>query len=365
MSKIRAIAYYLPQYHSIPENDAWWGKGFTEWTNVAKAKPMFKGHEQPKLPADLGFYDLRIHEVRELQAQMAKEAGIEGFCYWHYWFGNGKRLLERPFNEVLASGKPDFPFCLGWANESWTGIWHGLDNKILMEQKYPGVNDYEAHFYELLPAFKDKRYIQVDEKPLFMVYNTFSLPDINEFTDTFRKLAIKNGLKGIYLVASNAGYEWNPAEGGFDAVTFSPHSNLIISGQSLKIKLKRKIRNTAALFKCYKSLFSKPIYTFSFKEALPFLRTENKFNYEFIHTLVTGFDNTPRSGKNGYVLNGYTPEIFRMHVKQILPKVMETKHKIVFVKSWNEWAEGNFLEPDAKHGKAFLKVLNEELSSNL
>ena len=155
----RLIAYYLPQYHPIPENDGWWGRGFTEWTNVAKARPLFRGHYQPHIPADLGFYDLRLPEVRQAQAELARQAGIEGFCYWHYWFA-GKRLLERPFNEVLASGKPDFPFCLAWANATWTGIWYDAPDRILMEQTYPGQDDHKAHFNALLPAFLDERYIR-------------------------------------------------------------------------------------------------------------------------------------------------------------------------------------------------------------
>src|SRR6476620_2581656 len=168
-SAVRVIAYYLPQFHPVPENDQWWGKGFTEWTNVAKAKPLFKGHDQPKLPADLGYYDLRIPEVREEQANMAKSFGIEGFCYWHYWFGNGKQLLEKPFQEVLKSGNPDFGFCLAWANIRWGGVAYGdLYERILMEQEYPGVEDYTRHFNELLPAFQDKRYMRIDNKPIFV-----------------------------------------------------------------------------------------------------------------------------------------------------------------------------------------------------
>ena len=172
--KARVIAFYLPQFHPIPENDKWWGKGFTEWTNVGKAKPLFKGHYQPRVPADLGYYDLRMPEVREAQAEMAREAGIEGFCYWHYWFGNGKQLLERPFNEVLASGKPDFPFCLGWANHSWTNkTWEVGKRKVmdyvLMEMVY-NEDEYRKQFYEVLPSFKYKRYITLEGKPLFVVF---------------------------------------------------------------------------------------------------------------------------------------------------------------------------------------------------
>lgn len=166
--KVRVIAFYLPQFHPTPENDKWWGKGFTEWTNVGKAKPLFKGHYQPKVPADLGYYDLRVPETRREQAELARQYGIEGFCYWHYWFGNGRQLLQRPFQEVLASGEPDFPFCLAWANHSWEDKQFNKEggNKMLMEQLYPGDEDYIAHFNAVLPAFKDPRYIRVNGEAL-------------------------------------------------------------------------------------------------------------------------------------------------------------------------------------------------------
>src|SRR5437016_268415 len=196
----RTIAFYLPQYHPIPENDEWWGKGFTEWTNAAKAKPMFRGHYQPHIPADLGFYDLRVPETRAAQAELAREYGLEAFCYYHYWFA-GKRIIERPFNEVLASGQPDFPFCVCWANQTWTGIWHGAPNRILIEQTYPGFDDHRAHFETLLPAFRDRRYLTVDGKPLFIVYSPGGLPDSLRILEFWRELALKAGLPGLFLVA--------------------------------------------------------------------------------------------------------------------------------------------------------------------
>lgn len=200
MTKVRVIALYLPQYHPIPENDEWWGKGFTEWTNVGKAKPLFRGHYQPRVPADLGYYDLRLSEVREAQAELAREAGVEAFCYYHYWFGDGKQLLERPFNEVLASGKPDFPFCLCWANHSWTNkTWlksHTFaENKMLMEQRYLGEKDYTEHFYSVLPAFKDKRYVTVDGKPMFTVYDTLNFDDLPTFLTTWRTFGYRKWAK--------------------------------------------------------------------------------------------------------------------------------------------------------------------------
>src|ERR1017187_7945146 len=196
----RLIAFYLPQFHPILENDAWWGAGFTEWTNVAKAKPLFPGHYQPHVPADLGFYDLRVPETRTAQAALARNAGIEGFCYYHYWFAE-KRLLERPFNEVLKSGEPDFPFCLCWANETWSGVWHGAPNRILIEQTYPGAEDHERHFYDLLPTFQDKRYMRVNNRPLFTLYAPQKLPAAAGFIAQWQNLSQKNGLPGIHFVA--------------------------------------------------------------------------------------------------------------------------------------------------------------------
>ena len=163
--KARAVAFYLPQYFPIPENDKWWGKGFTEWTNTAKARRLFPGHKQPNLPSELGFYDLRVSETRVAQAEIAREHGVEAFVYWHYWFGNGDRILERPFTEVLESGEPDFPFALAWANQSWTGIWHGAKDRVLKQQLYPGDEDDRRHFQTVLKAFRDARYLRVADDP--------------------------------------------------------------------------------------------------------------------------------------------------------------------------------------------------------
>ena len=201
MNKIRVIAFYLPQFYPTPENDEWWEPGFTEWTNVAKAKPLFKGHYQPRIPRDLGFYDLRVSETREKQAQLAREAGIEGFCYWHYWFGNGKRLLSRVFDEVLELGKPDFPFCLGWANHSWYAkTWDkNSKDRLLIEQTYPGRDDYIEHFDYVIKAFKDNRYIQVEGRPLFYIYDALSVP--KDFLIIWNRLAISNGFhNGICFI---------------------------------------------------------------------------------------------------------------------------------------------------------------------
>jgi hypothetical protein len=376
MSEIRPIAFYLPQFHPIPENDEWWGKGFSEWTNVTKAKPLFEGHKQPHFPADMGYYDLRVPEVREQQAQLARDAGIEGFCYWHYWLGNGKRLLERPFNEVLKSGKPDFPFCLAWANESWSGIWHGASDRILINQEYLGLKDYEAHFYDLLPAFLDKRYIRVEDKPLFLIYNPTDLPDMQEFCDIFKNLAVKNNLKGIHLVANNINnvkITWDPELYGFDAYIISAHNRIIHDGNSSDKEIIKEAENRNAIQRLYngisRRLFKSPIdipdprpqYTFKYEDALKYFLLENNLNIDSYPAVITGWDNSPRCGRNGLILTDYSPEKFRIHLKQVFPFVEKTKNKLVFIKSWNEWAEGNYLEPESEYGTGFLDTFRDEI----
>ncbi|MEQ8692201.1 MAG: glycoside hydrolase family 99-like domain-containing protein, partial [Pseudomonadales bacterium] len=215
---MRAIAFYLPQYHPIPENNTWWGPGFTEWTNTAKARPLFPKHYQPHIPADLGFYDLRLPETRLEQAEMAKKYGIDAFCYYHYWFA-GRRILERPFNEVLASGAPDFPFCLCWANETWSGVWHGAPKHTLIEQTYPGMSDHTAHFNEIVSAFRDERYVRVAGKPLFLVYRGWEIPNVSDVVKHWKSLAEEAGLAGLHMVAvQSTNFSWNPIESGFDAV---------------------------------------------------------------------------------------------------------------------------------------------------
>ena len=359
---IKPIAFYLPQYHPIPENNEWWGNGFTEWTNVAKAKPLFKGHYQPRLPADLGFYDLRIPEVREQQATLAKENGLYGFRYWHYWFGDGRKILERPFLEVLESGKPDFPFCLAWANESWTGIWHGNPKKTLVEQQYPGIDDYVKHFNYLLPAFKDKRYVKVDGKPMFLVYQPNSVPDLKEFAQVFSRLSKENGFPGIYLVATSVLPNWKAYDFGFDAVTIANHSKVayVRTGNFFIDKYRKLIRNPLFI-KWYQMVFHKPVNVYSYQEAMQYFINDDVLNSLYFPMAIPNWDNTARSHLNGFVLNDSTPELFKKVLLRAAEKVKEYEDdkKFIFVKSWNEWAEGNYLEPDVRYGHGYLKALKE------
>lgn len=355
--KVRVIALYLPQFHPIPENDRWWGKGFTEWTNVGKAKSLFRGHYQPRVPADLGYYDLRVPETRQAQADMAREYGIEGFLYWHYWFGNGKRLLERPFKEVLQSGKPDFPFALAWANETWKGFVHGLKNRnVLIEQLYLGIDDYTNHFYEVLPAFKDKRYIKVDEKPLFMIYKPLADPEVKVFINTWRKLAKENGLPGIFFVGHNN----DPKESinmimstGVDAVNTTRLTNYLDNHRGYWMHVYDKLK---------KIILKQPL-TVPYKVISRFfLMKEDALEFVF-PSIIPGWDHTPRSGREGLVVSHSTPKLFEKHVKKAVDMVLQKdyQHRIIIIKSWNEWAEGNYMEPDLYWGDQYLEALKRQI----
>ncbi len=359
MNKPRIIAFYLPQFHPVPENNEWWGKGFTEWTNVGKAKKMFIGHKQPKVPTDLGYYDLRIPEVREQQAKMAKEAGIEGFCYWHYYFGDGKQLLEKPLKEVIKNKTPDFPFCLGWANESWEKKLWNKDSKgniTLIEQKYGGIEDYTKHFNIILPILKDERYITVDNKPLFFIYRPNKIPNCKEFIDCWRKLAKDSLGKDFHFVAHADENETNFEkyfDYGFDAI----YSNRVQAGAKW---IQSNLINTFKYTIC--RLFGLPRLV-NFKDVMK--KSVNEFDKsENIYPgIICGWDHTPRSGKKGYVYYNFSIPLFKKHVKSIV-KLVETKqqeHQIIFLKSWNEWGEGNFMEPDLEFGKDKLNALREVL----
>jgi hypothetical protein len=355
---VRILATYLPQFHPIPENDEWWGKGFTEWTNVGKAKPLFRGHYQPRVPADLGYYDLRLPEVRQQQADMAREYGIEGFCYWHYWFGNGRRLLERPFNEVLASGKPDFPFCLSWANHSWQDKQFSKEgtDRMLLEQGYFGEADYIAHFNALLPAFKDKRYIRVDNKPLFQIYIPLKFPEVDKFIACWQSEAKRNGLEGIHFVGhthKESDYA-SLKEKGFNAI------NIVRMYHFYKHKYSLPER----AFMKMKRVWLKHGSIFDYQKLSKYFSSEEDKREDWYPTIIPNWDHSPRSGRKGNIFINSNPDAFKKHVKQVLQTVKEKRldHRIIFLKSWNEWAEGNYMEPDLKFGRGYLEALKEAVS---
>ena len=357
MSKPRLIAFYLPQFYPTRENDIWWRKGFTEWTNVGNAKPLFKGHYQPKVPADLGYYDLRIPEVREQQAELAKEAGIEGFCYWHYWFA-GRRLLDIVFKEVVKNKTPDYPFSLCWANHSWfQKTWDpNKPNKLLIEQTYPGEKAFIAHFYEMLPAFKDKRYIKINGKLLFGVYAPLDIPNPKLFIDTWNSLAKENGLDGFYFF----GFTFSPNQieniikSGYDSAVYD-NTIFVAKKQShiiqLTLKIKRKLLKVPYLIK----------YDNYIKNLLKIYRPQNN-----IHPcIIPNFDHSPRSAHQGIIITESTPTKWKKLCSKIFNIVKERNEEenLVFIKAWNEWGEGNYLEPDLKFGKEYIQNTKEAYES--
>ncbi len=300
---MEVIAHYLPQFHPIPENDGWWEPGFTEWTNVAKARPLFRGHVQPHLPADLGFYDLRVPESRAAQAALARRYGVTAFCYWHYWFA-GKRLLERPFDEVLASGEPDLPFCLAWANQTWSGIWHGAPNRVLIEQTYPGPEDEARHFANLLPAFGDERYLRLDGRPVLFVYKPGDLPGPARWVERWQGMAAAAGLGGLYLVAGlgESDYPTHRAD-GFDAGVWYEFPFGTDPAARVRDRLWR-----AGVFHGPKR--------YPYAERLPALPSD--VPGPLLPCVYPNWDNTPRSGRRGVLATGATPERFAAQVRDAL-----------------------------------------------
>ncbi len=341
---VRPIAFYLPQFHPILENNAWWGKGFTEWTNVAKAKPLFPGHYQPHLPGELGFYDLRLPEVRQAQADLAREYGIYGFCYYHYWF-NGKLLLERPLQEVLKSGKPDFPFCVCWANENWTRTWDGGENHILMKQIY-GEEDDRNHIRYLCKIFEDKRYIRINGKPLFLVYRANRFPDPLRTTTLWREESRGLGIGELYLcrVESFPDERTDPLRSGFDAaVEFQPDWNLLSSD------LRDERYPDLAAFK-----YEKVVDRMLMKEA-PY--------YRRFPCVTPSWDNTARRKRTSVIFTDSSPDQYGRWLRGVVKKLADTSDeaKFIFINAWNEWGEGNHLEPDQQFDRAYLEATKRVL----
>lgn len=356
----RFIAFYLPQFHPIKENDVFWGKGFTEWVNVARARPLFRGHVQPHIPADLGFYDLRMPEIKEKQAELAKEAGIEGFCYYHYWFGNGYQLLQQPFNEVLHSGRPDFPFCLCWANHSWyKKLWDprskGKD-ELLVEQVYPGIEDYVKHFYFLLDAFKDRRYIRVNGKIFFIVYDAIKFKDVSNFINTWRNLAFDNGLNDFYFVATDADSrnKQKILQLGFDAVHNVDTTNI-----------HHKLSNFHKVVLAIKRRYFHIPTVFDYKKAMKYMIGEDCKEKNVIPVIAPNWDHTPRSGANGFVLTHSRPELFQQLAESAIEIVRDkpAEEQIIIIKSWNEWGEGNYMEPDREFGHGYINALRNAIKN--
>jgi lipopolysaccharide biosynthesis protein len=344
---VRAIAFYLPQYHRIPENDRWWGEGFTEWTNVRRAKPLFPGHEQPRVPGPLGYYDLTDPRVADAQAALARSHGVHGFCYYYYWF-NGKRLLERPLEEMVARGTPDFPFCVCWANENWTRRWDGLDSDVLMEQRYD-LDDSVRLFDEFARLFRDPRYIRVGGRPLLLVYKTTLIPSLRETVDRWRRRAAAAGVGDPYLVSCETGGHEDALAAGFDAlVEFPPHRHRAIWLNGVVAGLDPAFEGVLT---SYRSQVIQSLRRAVGRERL-------------LRCVFPSWDNTPRQPTRGTVFVGSSPELFGYWAEAMIRDTFarfDGEDRLLFVNAWNEWGEGCCLEPDRRYGTQYLDALRAAL----
>lgn len=341
---VKLVAFYLPQFHPFPENDEWWGKGFTEWRNVTKAQPLFIGHYQPHLPADLGFYDLRVPEVRREQIALAKAYGIDAFCYHFYWF-SGKRLMERPLDDMLADKASDMPFCLCWANESWTRRWDGRDDRVLIAQKY-GPDDPLASIRAMEPYLRDPRYLTHDGKKPIVVYRPQHLPDAPVWMEQWRDYARQSGIGELLLINALTHGNWSYRKYGFDAgVEFPPHNiEKSISYLMPELGFHDKFRGIVPDYK---------------DVAETYLNRDPGDEPEIFRGVYPSWDNTARRKDRALVTLNATPENYEYWLARAISATRTARNGndgLVFINAWNEWAEGCHLEPDLEHGHAFLEA---------
>lgn len=336
---IRLLAFYLPQFHPTPENDEWWGPGFTEWSNVVKARTLFPGHRPRRLPAELGFYDLRLPEVRKMQSDLALANGVSGFVYWHYWF-EGRRMLERPFEEVLNSKEPDVPFAIGWANASWTGIWTGQPRKTLIEQRY-SKSDHERHANYLINAFSDDRYIKIEGRPLVYLFKPLDIPDPEEAMDIWRTAASRNGFPDLFVVGESS----------------SPDQDA---------EIRKFCDQSAPLY--WGKIFGRTEYLGKFGSPFPHITRMSSLEdglpcgapapQREAPVVLAGWDNTPRRGRKGAVLVGDLERFLETQLQSAYRRARQAESPLIFLKSWNEWAEGNILEPCAQYDRRLLECVS-------
>ncbi|MEI7861521.1 MAG: glycoside hydrolase family 99-like domain-containing protein, partial [Planctomycetota bacterium] len=345
---VKAIAFYLPQFHPIPENDAWWGKGFTEWTNVTKAQPQFAGHHQPQLPGELGFYDLRLSDIRDQQAQLAREYGLHGFCYYYYWF-SGRRILERPLRMMLDAGTPDFPFCICWANENWTRTWDGLEADVLLHQEHTPASDL-AFIKDVLPILKDPRYIRVNGAPLLLVYRVSLLPTPARTSALWRQACREAGLETIHLCAVETAGTPEPPTIGFDSTAqFPPHN----------LQTRRSESTVADL----NPLFTGQIHNYEWTVAEEM--TAPPESYRRFRGVMPSWDNTARRGPASNIFVNSSPEAYEVWLKSVVDATkrdLPPSERLLFINAWNEWAEGAHLEPDQKFGRRYLEATRRALT---
>lgn len=371
---IKVIAYYLPQFHTIPENDRFWGKGFTEWTNTKKAKPLFPNHYQPKIPLNQNYYNLMDDKVKIWQSDLAQRHGVFGFCYYHYWFQNGKKLLEKPAEQMLANPEVTIPFCFSWANENWTKNWDGGNQELIVAQDYGGKKEWKSHLEYLLPFFRDKRYITLDGKPVFLIYKPEQIPQVDQMLEYWETEMQKQGFPGICFMIQNPNWYFSPSYqmGCFSyQIKFHPFFAMAYTEEKRK-----KLRRLQAAYRGLKPIHCQWMVERLFEavkhKRQPAEKKQARLDYDrmweriirskpspkLIEGAFVDWDNTART-KTGLVHLGATPEKFYCYLSQLKEKVLRSgQQPVIFLNAWNEWAEGAYLEPDEKHGYAYLEQLS-------
>jgi hypothetical protein len=357
---MKVLAYNLPAYHRIPENDAWWGEGFTEWVNVKKSKPLFKGHNQPREPIDENYYDLSDPNALKQQMELAQENGLYGFCYYHYWF-NGKLLLQKPLEQMLSMDKK-INYCFCWANEPWVRTWDGKDKDVLMSQYYGGEPEWEAHFQYLLPFFKDSFYIKKNGKPVFVLYRTNDIPECETMISYFDKRCKDNGFDGIYLIEERNSFQSEITCKNAEAILDFEPMYTLTHDRTTGMKIKDKFRQTIFNMFTGNELI---IYSYdSVWERILKRKDSKSLSKPIYRGAFVDWDNTPRKKERGLVILGANPTKFKKHLIKLLAQVKKDESEFVFLNAWNEWAEGTYLEPDERYGHSYLKVLKEALEKS-
>ncbi len=364
--KSKLLSIYLPQFHAIPENDKWWGEGFTEWTNVKRGRPFYPGHYQPRQPLHDDYYDLSNLRVLERHTRLARKAGIYGFCFYHYYF-QGRTLLEKPIEDYRDKSKEQFPYCLIWANQSWTRTWYraNIGNKVLLQQEYGKKEDWEKQFYYLLPFFRDSRYIKVDNKPVYIIYLPQDIPCRRRMFELWQKMAKENGFDGLYLIAMSTGAGKDKRCRLYDAfMEFEPLST-ICGDRSWRHCLQDwkgdHIRNMCpGQFGVRNWIWSKNVFSNRYL-CRCIEKKAKKSESQTFPGVFAGWDNTSRKDEEGIIVTGSTPHRFQKHLCRILSIAGKQKKEFVFLNAWNEWSEGAYIEPDKKYGWGYLKAVKKAI----
>ncbi len=367
---MKIIAFYLPQFHEIRQNNEWWGAGFTEWVNVKAAKPLYKGHYQPRIPLKNNYYNLLDDSVKKWQIKIAKEHGIYGFCFYHYWFNDGEMLLEKPVEQFLQNENLDIKFCISWANEPWTKAWVSKQDSVLIDQDYGGRKTWKKHFYYLLPFFKDKRYIVEKNKPLFIIYRPEIIPCLNEMLDYWNDLSIENGFAGIVYAYQGIWFDQQPNKDDsrfIYNIEYEPgygSDRLYTKQKKTVIRLAKKVDDiTQRLFDHKLSeIYLNKVRRSSYDEVWKSINSYIPNDKKRVAGAFVDWDNTPRRGTKGLVIEGATPRKFYLYIKQRIKRVRQYYNSdMIFLFAWNEWAEGGYLEPDERYGYEYLKSLKRAL----